>query len=250
MSRIVEWLIVRNHIFPAIPTNEILDHYGFKPSGSTTAALVDLTHKISDMLEDNKYVRCLLIDISRAFHSVGHLILVSKLKALNIADNIMQWVVQFSTDRNQFVKVSEMWSFTKFINRSIVQGSGIGPTLFIICIADLRPTGSTNYITKYADDSSLLVPENHDVGLYDELNNVLKNSEVNKIHINMAKTKEIVFHRPNARNVLLPSELPAIERVLFAKLLGVWLQADMGMKTHVVHICNLRTYLLKQLKRQ
>ena len=62
----------------------------------------------------------------------------------------------------------------------------------------------------------------------------------------MAKTKEIVFHSPNARNVLLLSELPGIERVLCAKLLGVWLQADMGMKKHVeyiVHICNQRTYL-------
>ena len=69
----------------------------------------------------------------------------------------------------------------------------------------------------------------------------------------MAKTKEIVFHRPNARNVLLPSEFPGIERVLCAKLFRVWLQADMGMKKHVeyiVHICNQRTYLLTQLKRQ
>ena len=44
-----------------------------------------------------------------------------------------------------------------------------------------------------------------------------------------------------------------IERVLCAKLLGVWLQADMGMKKHIeyiVHICNKRTYLLTQLKRQ
>ena len=118
-----------------------------------------------------------------------------------------------------------MQSFTKLINRSIVQGSGIGPTLFIICIADLRPTESTNFITKYADDSSLLVPENHNVGLYDELQNVLKWAEVNKMQVNMAKTKEIVFHRPNARNILFPFELPGIERVLCAKLLGVWLQA-------------------------
>ena len=127
---------------------------------------------------------------------------VDCLTKFHIADNIIQWVVQFLTDRNQFVKVGEMWSFTKLINRSVVQGSGIGPTLFIICIADLRPTGSTNYITKYADDSSLLVPENHYVGLYDELQNVLKWAEVNKMQVNIAKTKEIVFHRPNARNVL------------------------------------------------
>ena len=42
-------------------------------------------------------------------------------------------------------------------------------------------------------------------------------AEVNKMQVNMAKTKEIVFHRPNASNVLLPSELPGIERVVCAK---------------------------------
>ena len=44
--------------------------------------------------------------------------------------------------------------------------------------------------------------------------------------INMCKTKELVFHRPNARNNLAPLELPGIECVLCAKLLGVWLQND------------------------
>ena len=46
------------------------------------------------------------------------------------------------------------------MNRSIVQGSGVGPSLFINFVTDLRPQGSTNHIiTKYADDTSLLVPE-------------------------------------------------------------------------------------------
>ena len=110
------------------------------------------------------------------------------------------------------------------------KGLGFDQRFFLICIAELRPTGSTNYITKYADDSSLLVPEIDDVGLYDELQNLLKWAEVNKMQVNMAKTKEIVFHRPNTRNVLFQIELPDMERVLCAKLLGVWLQADMGMK--------------------
>ena len=67
----------------------------------------------------------------------------------------------------------------------------------------------------------------------------------------MAKTKEIVFLRSNARNVLFPSELPGIERVLCAKLLSVWLQVDMGMRKHVdyiLRICNHRMYLVTQLK--
>ena len=125
--------------------------------------------------------------------------------------------------------------------------------LFITCITDLKPIGSTNYITRYADESSILVPEKYDGDLSEELRNVLKWVEHNKMQVNMAKTKEIMFHRPNARNVLYPSELPGIGRVLCAKLLGVWLHPNMDMMKHVdyiLHICNQRTYLLTQLKRQ
>ena len=104
LSRMVERLIVKDHIFPAITLAELYDQYGFKPTDSTTAALVDITNTISFMLETNKYVHCLLINFSKAFDSVDHLIVINKLKALNIADNIVQWVVSFLTDRNQFVK--------------------------------------------------------------------------------------------------------------------------------------------------
>ena len=102
-------------------------------------------------------MRCLLVDFTKAFDSVEHLTLIVKLKNLNIADHIIQWVVAFLTDRNKFFNIGEKWSLTKIINRSIVQWSGIGHILFIICITDRKPISSTNYITRYADDSSLLV---------------------------------------------------------------------------------------------
>ena len=69
----------------------------------------------------------------------------------------------------------------------------------------------------------------------------------------MAKTKELVFHRPNARNYLPPAAMPGIDRDICAKLLGVWLQEDLGMKEHVNNrmlLCNQRTYVITQLKRQ
>ena len=115
------------------------------------------------MLETNKFVCCLLIDFSKAFDSVDHIILINKFKLLNISDNDIQWVISFLIDRTQFVKMGQKWSFTSVINQSTVQDSGIGPTLLVICIIDLKPIGSTNYATKYADDASLLVPENCDI---------------------------------------------------------------------------------------
>ena len=68
----------------------------------------------------------------------------------------------------------------------------------------------------------------------------------------MEKTKELVFHRSNAKNYLPPVALPGIERVMCAKLLEVWLQEDLGMKEHVNNLMLLHnqcTYLITLLKR-
>ena len=82
---------------------------------------------------------------------------------MNLNANSSKFIVQLTciittplTDRNQFVKIGEEWSFTRAITRSIVQGSGIGPTLFTICIIDLQPLDATNHICEYADDSVYL----------------------------------------------------------------------------------------------
>ena len=112
LSRIVERIIVKDHIFPAIPTTAISDQYGFKPTGSTTAAIVYIINSVSVMLETNNYVHCLTIDFSKLFDSVDHLAIIQKLKVLNISDNILHWEVSFLTDRNQFVHINEWWSFT------------------------------------------------------------------------------------------------------------------------------------------
>ena len=85
-----------------------------------------------------------------------------------------------------------------------------------------------------------MVPEMSDVDMLDEFQHVLNYAVANKLTINMFKTKELVFHRPNAGNYLAPSELPDIERVLCAKSLGVWLQNYFSKRKHVdyiMHIC-------------
>ena len=65
-----------------------------------------------------------------------------------------------------------------------------------------------NRITKYADDCSLMVLEKCDVDMLDEFQHVMNWAVAMKLTINMCKTKELAFHRQNARNYLAPSELP------------------------------------------
>ena len=70
------------------------------------------------LLETNKFVHCLLIDFSKAFDSVDHIIMINKLKSLKISDNVIQWIVSFLMDRKQFVKMGQKLSFTR-VNQSI-----------------------------------------------------------------------------------------------------------------------------------
>ena len=61
----------------------------------------------------------------------------------------------------------------------VVQGSGIGTILFTICIIDLELLGSSYDVTKYADDSSLAVPEQCNV----DIRNLLKEADANKLKL-------------------------------------------------------------------
>ena len=77
LSRVVERLVVKDFISLLIPGDVLSDQFGFKPTGSTTVALIDPTHTVSTMLEDNSYVCCLLVDFSIAFYSVDHCKLIN-----------------------------------------------------------------------------------------------------------------------------------------------------------------------------
>ena len=96
------------------------------------------------------------------------------------------------------------------ITRSIIQGSGIGPTLWLVMASDLRCISDINLLFKYADDTNLLVPENTDVDLAVEFGNIQQWADCNGMVIDLNKTKEIVMHRPHPRRWSLPKPLDGI----------------------------------------
>ena len=254
LSRIVERIIAKSWIQPTI-ASRLQDQYAFEPSGSTTAALVHFTYRASEMLTDNQYVRCLLIDFSRAFDTVDHSILMSKLTTFDILKSAVNWVCSFLTGRSQVCKINGILSESRKLNRSMVQGSGIGPTLYVVIESDLEPLSSQNDIFKFADDTNLLVSENSVVGIEVELNHVKEWAVLNRLHIKVAQTKEILLRRPRPSNsvVLLPPPLDGVEQVDVAKLLGSIYQNNFKLDEQVNYIitqCSQRMHLLKLLRSQ
>ena len=169
--------------------------------------------------------------------------------------SIFNWIIAFLTDRSQVCKtVDGRFSALHSITRSIIQGSGIGPTLWIILESDLHSLSVFNVLFKYADDTNLLVPENTDVDLADEFTHIKDWANNNGMIINLQKTKELVLHRPHPRKWSLPQSLEGIEQVQSAKLLGVIFQGNFSFFDHIDNIfkkiCSQRVFLLKQLRDQ
>ena len=120
-------------------------------------------------------------------------------------------------------------------------------------ILNRKPSAAKNHMAKYADDATLLVPEITSLSIEVEFRFVQKWACDNKLSVNLSKTKEIVFHRPNLRSILVSSPLQNIERVTSTKLLGVYISHDLATNAqteYVLKICNQRLYLLNQLKRK
>jgi len=141
----------------------------------------------------------------------------------------------------------------KKITRDIIQGSGLSPTLYTIMESNLHLKSSKNIIVKFVDDTTLVVPENSDVSLQEEFDHINVWATVNKMILNLIKTKETVFHRPGPKGFHMFPSVEGIELVEQVKLLGVILQNNLSVNSHVNYVltlCSQRIFLLKRLRDQ
>lgn len=253
LSRVAEKLFVQKWIKPVLPVEALSDQYAYKQTGSTNCALIKCFDYVTSSLEQNDYVRCLLVDFSKAFDTVDHVLVVRKLKDLGFPGSIVNWVISYLSDRFQIVKIDGCFSDKLPINRGIVQGSGIGPYLYIVMESDLHPISRKNEMFKYADDTNLLVPQHTDTTIDIEYNNILQWALRNKMILNVGKTKEIVFRRPRIRLTDIQPSFREIEQVDEVKLLGIVINGKLTFNKHVdmlLALCNQRFYLLKLLRDQ
>jgi len=119
--------------------------------------------------------------------------------------------------------------------------------------SDLRTLSHRNLLCKYADDTNLIVPGNSDIGLHDEFSHICNWAKAYKMIINLRKTKEIVFRRPNARSFHMPLPISSIEQVDVVNLLGILLSCNFCFNAQVCNVlklCSQIVYLLKLLRDQ
>jgi len=99
LTRMMERTVVRTYLYPAFltppPSLNFSDQFAFRPTGSTSAAIIFLLHTITNLLQSNPYVIVISLDFSRAFDSVRHSTLLSKMSELDLPTNVYNWMVSF-----------------------------------------------------------------------------------------------------------------------------------------------------------
>ena len=117
LSRTIESIIVKRYLQPALLRSAYSSsQFAFCPTGSAESALIVLFHKVSLLLETNSYVRCLLVDFSKAFDIVDRHILASKLTLLQLPYFVIAWVLAFLSYRTQSVMLNGELSTPSSVN--------------------------------------------------------------------------------------------------------------------------------------
>jgi hypothetical protein len=255
LSRLVEKELVKKFFYPTFVTlpaaPELADQFAFRPTGSTTAALVMMLSRITDMLRSNAYVTVISMDFSKAFDTVRHVTLMDKFAKLNMPDNIYNWVISYFQERLHVTRFNGATSTSSSISASVVQGSAIGPAAFVINASDLHPEHAQNKLVKYADDMYLLVEASNDCTIQAELDHVARWASCNNLRLNPNKTSAMVISKPGSKKPPASSTPAGIERVSSMKVLGVTLQNNLRMDAHiseVISACSSSLYALRVLR--
>jgi len=162
LTRIMERTVVQTFLYPAFlsppPTLSFSDQFGFGPTGSPEAAIINLLHTITNMLLTNLYVAVISLDFSKAFDTVQHATLVNKLAELDLPVYVHNWMVEFFSEHSHCTEYNGQRSLMKKITASIIQGSGIGPASYVVTAADLKVFNAGNKLVKFADDTYVIIP--------------------------------------------------------------------------------------------
>ena len=255
LSRVMEKLVVRNAVYPVFKKSDIskafADQYAFRPTGSTTAALISVLRDLSELSQDHPYVQIIALDFSKAFDTVRHYTMLEKIASLPIPDFIYNWIVHYVQGRSHCTKSQGVTSAAKQINASVVQGSALGPVTFIINASDLKVECQGNKLHKYADDTYLIVPFSNGYSIAGELAHIEAWAKNNNLRLNTSKSLEMVVRCGKRAHVSPPPPIPGVERVTCLNILGVTIRDNLSMSDHVQGLVSTSAqsmYAIKVLK--
>ena len=235
--------IIQEQLYKFLSENGVINskQSGFRRSHSTATATIDVTDYILKKFSEGNLVGVVFIDLAKAFDTVDHKILLSKLNHYGIRDNEYNWFKSYLSDRYQVTLVNDTQSEEHAEEPfGVPQGYVLGPLLFLCYINDLND--SIQCVSHlYADDTVLLCARPDAMQLNTELNEELvKVTEwlaSNKLTLNTKKTQYMIFGSKRKLKKITTFELrikeDILERVNTFKYLGLHFDPTLTWTNHI-----------------
>ena len=201
--------IVKKSLMEFLNKNELISirQHGFVNNKACITNLLEGADLVTKNLAEKNSVDLLLLDFAKAFDKVPHNLLEYKLKKFGINGDVLNWITAFLSNRKQRVVLGDATSDWTNVTSGVIQGSVLGPTLFIIYINDLSDCCRFSFSSSYADDTKMFIIIRDDHYLTDTLN---FQSDINcavewtkswKMELNLDKCKIIHFGKNNQHNI-------------------------------------------------
>ena len=243
-SKILEKVMYKR-LYSFLCKHNILNdnQFGFRKGYSVDLALTKLVDSVCDAFNQKENCLGLFIDLSKAFDSLDHVILLNKLYNYGVRGIALQWFKDYLNHRKHFTLFQSCHSDLLTIHSGVPQGSILGPLLFLIYINDITNASAIFKYFLYADDTNLLASHNDLRKLYEIVNDELKNISfwfsANKLSVNTDKTKYMLFQTGNptqTQTTEIKMNSSTLEEVHCVKFLGVLVDNKLSWKDHVTYI--------------
>ena len=241
MSKVLEKIVYKRVYAFLLETEQLyVNQFGFREAHSCEHAVGQVINGVVKGLENKMNMACVLLDLSKAFDTIEHKIMLQKLETYGIRGNALTWFHSYLTGRILRVKCRTISSPTSqtieeyAVTYGTPQGSCLGPLIFLIFVNDLHLHLQESECIQFADDTTLIFKhtslrylhyciESELVKLQDWFN-------ANKLTLNIRKCSYLLFMRGKHKNDRFDLKLNDIQipRVRFAKLLGTWIDENLN----------------------
>ena len=226
------------------------NQHGFRPKRSCTSQLLEVIEDWTEALEQGKPIDSLYLDFRKAFDSVPHQRLLSKLRSCGITGCAFNWIRAFLTDRQQQVVVGGSESPWSPVSSGVPQGSVLGPLLFLIFINDM-PTVVSSTIKMFADDTKVYRPlgsdDDHE-NLQRDLDAITEWSDIWQLPFNDSKCKVLHVGSYNPEHSYTMRGVPLVKSHV-ERDLGIQVDTDLKFRKQAASAVAKGSQILSLIRR-